>query len=292
MQQALPGAGECWRRVARRRHQGFERSDGIAEIRREEVHSLVACPPPDFRDDGVPGCMRVQLGDEIDRGRQTLRPPVYRERFVAEILVHVPYPATVPWRRGSQQLRAAIREAERGQPALHDEAVRLRDRGGEALEHEALPGSQMQPVHLLLQRLEPDRRPGVEAGAHRLPQQLADLRRAGFLHLPERALESLAQIDGPAHHTGHFPTSMPAWLGPFMITPAPSPAPARRRCGHRSIAWPASAPIDSAARNPPRRRPAPALLCPWSGTGRGPSASGRKRLVPVCWTTAGFSLAR
>src|SRR5438105_3081061 len=169
-------------------------------------------------------------------------------------------------RRGSQQLRAAVREAERGQPALHDEAVRLCERGGEALEHEALPGSQMQPVHFLLRRLEPDRRPGVEAGAHRLPQQLADFRRAGFLHLPERALESLAQIDGPAHHTGHFPTSMPAWLWPFIITPAPFPAPARRRCGHRSIARPASAPSHRAAPNPPPPPPAPALLRPWNGT--------------------------
>src|SRR5262245_1801253 len=96
VQQALSGSSERRWRLTRRDRQGFERGDGVAEIRREVVRSLVARAPPDLGQERVALRTRVELGDEIDRGRQMLRLPVYGECFFAEILVHVPDPAPVP----------------------------------------------------------------------------------------------------------------------------------------------------------------------------------------------------
>src|SRR5215813_12759700 len=96
LQEALSGSGEGWWRFTRCSCQGFERGDGVAQIRREKVGSLVARAPPDLGQERVALRTRVELGDEIDRGCQMLRLPVYGECFFAEILVHVPDPAPVP----------------------------------------------------------------------------------------------------------------------------------------------------------------------------------------------------
>src|SRR5438132_938054 len=99
-EQALPGAGELARHLTSRGGEGLERADGIAEVRREEVHAMVASTPADFGQERVSGGACVQVGDEIDRRRQTLRHALHGETLVAEVFVDVPDPAPLTLRCG------------------------------------------------------------------------------------------------------------------------------------------------------------------------------------------------
>src|SRR5262249_35772654 len=65
LQLALSGSSEGRRRLTRRGRQDFERGDGVVQIRREEVGSLVARAPPDLGQERVVLRTRVELGDEI-----------------------------------------------------------------------------------------------------------------------------------------------------------------------------------------------------------------------------------
>src|SRR6266566_9420688 len=112
-EQALPGAGELAWHLTRRGGEGLERGDGIAEVRREEVHAMVASTPADFGQERVSGGACVQVGDEIDRRRQTLRPALDGETLVAEVLVDVPDPAPLTLRRGRHQPWATDRKSTR-----------------------------------------------------------------------------------------------------------------------------------------------------------------------------------
>src|SRR3989442_2592751 len=204
-QQARPGGCQLAGRVPAESRQGFERRDAVAEVRGEEGHPVVAAVPADLGQEWMACAACVELGDEIDGCLEALWLAPIGERFGAEVLVDVPHPAPLSLRRGRQKPRATVDEAERRQPALHDEAVRLRDRRCVAFEHERAAGSaaDSQPVDRLFQLLDVNRLVRACGTGQHPVQELAQLRHAGLPPLLEQVPESRAKIDGVTYQTSH-----------------------------------------------------------------------------------------
>src|SRR5439155_7543405 len=204
--EALPGAGELARHLKRRGREGLERGDGIPEVRREEVRAMVASTPADFRQERVSGGTCVELGDEIDRRRQTPRHALEGETLVAEVLVDVPDPAPLTLCCGRDKPRAAVAETEGRQPALCEEAVCLCDGRRVAFQHERTVAcaANAQAVNRLLQSVQLHRplQASSDAVADHPLQKLAQVRPTRLLPLHQAALQ-LTQIDRAARPTRH-----------------------------------------------------------------------------------------
>src|SRR3989442_12265572 len=78
-----------------------------------------------LRQQGVPSGARVQLGHQFDSrlDARTLRASV--EGLVAEILIDLPHPASLPLRRRGQQGGTAVAQPDGREPTFGDQSVEL-----------------------------------------------------------------------------------------------------------------------------------------------------------------------
>ena len=126
------------------------------------------------------------------------------QRVVAHIFVRVPHPAAVALRPGRHDPRRSVAEAKCRQPALHHQAIGLRERRLQALQHHRTAGAvaDAEPVHPGLQPLEIERCGRgvvVENPAH----EIAHLGRPRFVAIIEHTSNPLVQVERLARPARH-----------------------------------------------------------------------------------------
>jgi hypothetical protein len=164
---------------------------------------MIARAPAHLGNERVLRRARVQLGDQRNGRSETGGLAPHVERLVADILVGVPDPAPVLLRHAGQQPGGAVGEPERRQPALRHQAVGLRNRRLEALQHRRARriAADSQAVDARFQTLELERLRRARGAVHHPVHEIAQFRRAGFLPRLERASEPLVGINPFPHLT-------------------------------------------------------------------------------------------
>ncbi len=219
LQHARAGSNELGRHGPAKVGQRFHRADGVAQVRREEVHAVVSSAPADLRHERVYRGTRVELGDQSDGRLHAFRLVSPLERVVASVLIRVPDPVPVTLRPACQDPRTAVAEAERRQPALRNETVRLRNRRLETLQHHRADrtAADSQSVDSGFQSLEIERLRGLGGAIQHAPHEIDHLRRARFLPFLERASDPLVYVNRFAHLTRHPSPSKSTCLRPAVV---------------------------------------------------------------------------
>src|SRR5207253_3500864 len=134
-----------------------------------------------------------QLGHEVDGRLGPQRVPGAIEVLVAEILIDLPHPATLPFCRSGEQPRTAPAQSDPREPAIGDQPVELRDRRLDALEDQgSWPRARpkLQPVHTALERAEIDR---PLSAIHTAEERLQGFEQFSRARLPA-ALQRVAKL--------------------------------------------------------------------------------------------------